>query len=259
MKWFKHDSDASSDAKVKKLIIRHGALGYAVYFHCLELITSDLSESHLTFELEHDSEIIADNLKIVGNGQDSGMDIVEKIMRTIIELNLFVENESKLFCLKLAKRIDSSMTSNPKFREKIKKSHDRVMIGSCKNRIEENRIEENRKDNTIKEKKKEKYNPKRDLLFFDDPDFKEVWKDYISVRTKKKAVNSDRAIRSIICKLKVYSDNNKQLSIEVLENSINGGWSDIWEPKNKKVETTETFEEKLERVDREIKAGIRTK
>jgi hypothetical protein len=141
VKWFKHDSDASSDAKIKKLIIRHGAVGYAVYFHCLELITNDLSESHLTFELEHDSEIIADNLKIVGNGQESGMDIVEKIMLTVIDLNLFIENDSKLFCLKLAKRIDSSMTSNPKFRKKIRESHDRVMIGSCKNRIEETRTE----------------------------------------------------------------------------------------------------------------------
>jgi hypothetical protein len=25
MKWFKHDTDASSDAKVKKLLIKHGA------------------------------------------------------------------------------------------------------------------------------------------------------------------------------------------------------------------------------------------
>ena len=83
MKWFKHDSDASSDAKIKKLIIRHGAVGYAVYFHCIELITSSISENNLTFELEHDSEIIADNLKIIGDSTKSGMEIVENIMKTI--------------------------------------------------------------------------------------------------------------------------------------------------------------------------------
>ena len=158
MKWFKHDSDASSDAKIKKLIIRHGAIGYAVYFHCLELITADLSESHLTFELEHDSEIIADNLKINGNGKESGMEIVEKIMFDIISLGLFVEDSNRLFCLKLAKRLDTSMTSNPNFRALIKKSHDSIMIPSSRSHDsvmqEENRIEENRTEQKRKENKK---------------------------------------------------------------------------------------------------------
>ncbi|MDA3812356.1 MAG: DUF4373 domain-containing protein, partial [Spirochaetaceae bacterium] len=148
MKWFKHDSDASSDAKIKKLIIRHGAVGYAVYFHCLELITADLSESKLTFELEHDSEIIADNLKIHGNGMEAGVDIVNKIMNTIIDLDLFRSSSDRIFCIKLAKRLDSSMTSNPGFRDLIKKSHDRVMIesGLSHDRVmqEETRIDINR-------------------------------------------------------------------------------------------------------------------
>ncbi len=154
MKWFKHDSDASSDAKIKKLIIRHGAVGYAVYFHCLELITADLSESKLTFELEHDSEIIADNLKIHGNGMEAGVDIVNKIMNTIIELDLFRESSDRIFCIKLAKRLDTSMTSNPRFRDLIKKSHDRVMIESGLSHDtvmqEENRIDLNRHKENIR-------------------------------------------------------------------------------------------------------------
>ena len=32
MKWFKHDTDASNDAKLKKLILKYGAEGYAIYF-----------------------------------------------------------------------------------------------------------------------------------------------------------------------------------------------------------------------------------
>lgn len=156
MKWFKHDSDASSDAKIKKLIIRHGAVGYAVYFHCLELISSGLKESNLTFELEHDSEIIADNLKIQGNGMSAGVDIVNKIMTTIIELNLFQSSNNRIFCTKLAKRLDSSMTSNPKFRKLIQKSHDNIMIESLSNHDtvmqEEIRKDKKRIDKTRKEK-----------------------------------------------------------------------------------------------------------
>lgn len=156
MQWFKHDADAACDAKIKKLIIKHGAVGYAVYFHCLELIVSNISETNVTFELEHDSEIIADDLKIQGNGTKSGSQIVEEIMRTIIDLKLFEESEGHIFCFKLLKRLDSSMTSNKKMRELITNAkneqinHDTVMIPSCHNHDsimqEEKRREEKRQD-----------------------------------------------------------------------------------------------------------------
>ena len=64
MQWFKHDTDATQDAKIKKLLIRFGAIGYAIYFHCLALLAAETSDNNLTFELEHDSEIIASNLFI---------------------------------------------------------------------------------------------------------------------------------------------------------------------------------------------------
>jgi len=153
MKWFKHDSDASSGPKLKKLILRHGVTGYGIYFHCLELITAEVSESKLTFELEHDSEIIADNLKIKGDAKKSGIEIVEEIMLTIIDLGLFNEKESRIFCLKLLKRLDSSMVSSPSFRAKIKESHDKVMITSCKTRQDKTR-QDKTKDTAKPEKQK---------------------------------------------------------------------------------------------------------
>lgn len=119
MNWFQHDTAATQDAKIKKLLIHHGAIGYAIYFHCLELIAADISESNLTFELEHDSEIIADNLRIVGTGEKSGREIVETIMRDIIGLGLFTENDGHIFCFKLLKRINLSMASSGSFRDAI--------------------------------------------------------------------------------------------------------------------------------------------
>lgn len=146
MVWFKHDTTALTDAKVKRLVIRHGAVGYAVYFHCLELIAGDLTANKITFELEHDAEIIADNLKIQGTGNEAGVDIVNKIMATIIELDLFQISGEKIVCLKLAKRLDSSMTSNKNMRAIIQGSHDGVMIESCKKREDKKRTEEKRID-----------------------------------------------------------------------------------------------------------------
>lgn len=159
MKWFKHDSDASSDAKIKKLVIRHGAIGYAVYFHCLELIAGNVSNDNITFELEHDSEIIADNLRIKGTAEKSGVQVVEEIMHYIVQLELFENHDGRITCFKMIKRLDSSMTGNPAFRKLIAdaknshdlmdESHDSVMMRHDSVMLEENRIEKNRKEENI--------------------------------------------------------------------------------------------------------------
>lgn len=158
MNWFKHDTNATTDAKIKKLLIKYGAIGYAVYFHCLELIASNVSETNITFELEHDAEIIADDLRIRGDSQKSGTEIVEEIMYFMIELDLFEESNGHIFCFKLLKRLDTSMTSNPKMRalissakeniDNIMPNHDEVMINhdtimQDKIRIDKIRIDKN--------------------------------------------------------------------------------------------------------------------
>ena len=39
MQWFKHDTDAATDAKIKKLLLRYGSRTDTQYtFHCIELI-----------------------------------------------------------------------------------------------------------------------------------------------------------------------------------------------------------------------------
>lgn len=163
MQWFKHDTNAVNDAKIKKLLLKYGAVGYAIYFHCIELIASDLSETNITFCLEHDSEIIADNLKITGTADKSGIQIVEEVMKYIIELKLFEEKNNLIYCYKLLKRLDSSMTSNSKFRKAIleaKENHDKVMIESCKITIDQNRsdqikIDQNRIDEIYEKEKQD--------------------------------------------------------------------------------------------------------
>jgi len=147
MRWFMHDTDASADAKIKKLLMRFGSEGYAVYFHCIELIAGTISPANITFELEHDAEIIADNLKIKGDAGISGIDKVNSIMKYIIELGLFEDRDGKIFCMKLAKRLNQSMTSNPVMRKMIadiSKNHDGVMTESCKIRLDKNRIDKNK-------------------------------------------------------------------------------------------------------------------
>lgn len=126
MKWLKHDSDAHMDAKIMRLRMSHGMEAYGLYWHCLELIAGSVSADNLTFELEHDSELIA---------FQTGMprDRVEAIMRDMVRLGLFESSEGRVTCLKLMKRIDTSQSGNPKFRKALincKESHEAVMTGS---------------------------------------------------------------------------------------------------------------------------------
>lgn len=127
MRWFKHDSDAHADAKLLRLRLTHGMEAYGLYWHCLELIASSVTTENLTFELEHDSELIAHQTGL-------SRDRVESIMKDMIAMGLFEGSaHGKITCLKLMKRIDQSQSGNPKFRKALaaaKASHDSALTQS---------------------------------------------------------------------------------------------------------------------------------
>jgi hypothetical protein len=185
MQWFKHDADASTDAKIKKLVMRYGADGYAIYFHCIELIVGNLSEQNITFELEHDAEIIADNLKIQGTSETAPVDRVNQIMKYIVSLGLFEESNGHITCYKILKRLDCSMTSNAKMRVLItgaKQNHDKVMINSDgvmqeENRIDKIRLDKKRTDKEPAKSQKNKHGEYKHVLLTSD-DYLKLCEDW---------------------------------------------------------------------------------
>lgn len=125
MQWVKHDTNANQDAKLKKLRMKYGLEGYGLYWYCIELIAADIDQNNLTFELEHDAEIIS---------FDTGIHIerVNEMMAHMVNLGLFEASNNTITCLKLLKRLDQSMTSNKQMRSLITKAkegknHDSVM------------------------------------------------------------------------------------------------------------------------------------
>jgi len=112
MKWFKHYTKSMTDAKIEKLIMKYGIEGYGIYFACLEIIAGNLTVENITFELEHDVEILAYKFKI---------DTVKlmQIMKYCVNLGLFEYNESnqRISCMKLLKYIDDSTAKNPEIRK----------------------------------------------------------------------------------------------------------------------------------------------
>ena len=112
MKWFKHFTKALSDAKIEKVIMKYGIAGYGLYFACLEIIAGNLSEDNITFELEHDAEVLAYKFKL-------DQIKTQEMMKYMIDLGLFELNEitGRITCMKLAQYIDSSLIKNPKLAE----------------------------------------------------------------------------------------------------------------------------------------------
>lgn|GEM_PF-1762957 len=159
MRWFKHDSNANADSKLQNVLLDYGLEGYGLYWYCIELIAGKVDADNITFSLEHDARIIARNT-------GSTAQKVEEMMRYFVNVGLFENSDGVITCLKMAKRLDQSMTSNKAMRaiiDQIKaksgqetlnltppddESHDSDMTKSDFVMQEEIRLEEKRKDIT---------------------------------------------------------------------------------------------------------------
>ncbi len=151
MKWFKHDSNAHIDAKIKRVKHKYGITGYGLYWYCIELIAGALDSKNITFELEEDAEIIAlewslDQLK------------VQEIMMYMVEIGLFENSNGRISCLKLAKRLDDTNSKNPEIR-RILAVLDKAKLGDTptnsesvlpdKTRLDETRVDKSKDINPL--------------------------------------------------------------------------------------------------------------
>lgn len=145
MKWFKHQTDAHSDAKLEKVLMRYGAEGYALYWYCLELIAGKVDATNFTFELEHDADLLAYRLRI-----DSKR--VEEMMHFMCNLGLFENSGGRITCLKLAQQLDERWTRSAELKAVIRQTSEDSLKTVCRQsegrlvsvatRTEQNRTEE---------------------------------------------------------------------------------------------------------------------
>lgn len=113
--WFAHESKANRDTKMRKLLLKYGAEGYGLYWYCVEHIADNVGPK-LTFELEHDSEILAHELKI-------DTLLVEEIMRYMVSVGLFEESEGVVSCLSLLKHLTPKCTRNEQLKTLIREAN----------------------------------------------------------------------------------------------------------------------------------------
>jgi hypothetical protein len=137
MKWFKHDSNASMDAKLQRLRMKYGMEGYGLYWFCLEAIARNVETHNLTFQLEEDAELIA---------AATGMhyEKVQDMMIYMVNIKLFENTGGILTCLKMATRTDEYTAKIIRDSNSLRtlSGHSPDTIGRKSDLIEENRIEE---------------------------------------------------------------------------------------------------------------------
>lgn len=112
MRWFKHLSAANTSKNLMKLRHKYGAVGYGLYWYCVELVAGDVSPNNLTFELEHDAEIISHELKI-------DQLRCQEMMVFMVELGLFENSNGAITCFKLARMLDETTSKSPYVRQLI--------------------------------------------------------------------------------------------------------------------------------------------
>lgn len=106
MKWFKHDTDARNDLKIKLLKKEFGAEGYGVYFQLIEVIGEYIERDNLDewgfVEPIHTIETLAD---------ESGVtpDKLRAILIFCNKIGLLEKRDGRLYCKKVEKRLDEYM------------------------------------------------------------------------------------------------------------------------------------------------------
>jgi len=136
--------------------------------------------------------------------------------------NLFFNERMDLEKEKRTK-YSESRANNRKKKEETKKTYEKDMKNISKS-YEKHMENENENINiNINNNINNKYK------YFNNKELEDIFIEFLNVRKKLKAVNSDRAIKMLLNKLSNYSD---EVKYKMIEQSIIKSWKDVYEVKD---------------------------
>lgn len=205
MKWFKHSGSAMREAAIERLIMEFGIEGYGLYFACIEIIVGNLDSDNITFELEHDAELIANKFR---------MDTlkVERIMHRCIELGLFeLADSGRISCLKIARMVDGTFSKNAQIK-KICASPEflQAKIHGDNGNSEQIRLDEIRLDNISNKKQAIPEHTDNSTV----EEFEKVWSEYPNKKGRTASLGYYKRLR------KTYSFDDLLSCVKNYANSV---------------------------------------
>lgn len=210
--YFSHDYNARNDIKIKKLISKHGLIGYGIYWALIEDLYNNTNVLHL------DYDCISYDLRVEKN-------LVESIIN---EFDLF-QIEGNIFgSLSVQRRLEQRNEKSVKARESVLKRWN-------KDKDDTNVLPTNYEPNTIKERKR-KESKENSISLSLENDFTTFWDKYNKkVDSKKckdkffKLSNTERTKILSVVESYVYSTPDIQFRKNPLT-WLNGKcWDDIEE------------------------------
>ena len=251
--WIKLRTDFFSREEIDFMLSQQNGCEYVVLYQMLCLNTAN-NGGRLETRL---NEVIIpyDIQKIVRDCKYFDYDTVAMALELYKRLGLIYEDNDNVLKLADFTQIVGSESATKEairkrnYRAKIKADNERDKVGTnCPIEIRDKRLDirdkildnniNNNINNNIKEKnKKEK--------FFENEEVNNIFYEFLDVRKKIKAVNSERAIKTLINKLNRYDDETK---IKMIERSIVNSWKDVYELKenNKKTSAMDRFNNALD-------------
>lgn len=244
--WLKLKDNFFKNKKIKKLRRIAGGDTYTIIYLKMQLLSIN-DNGKLYFENVEDS--FAEELALE---LDENIDNVKMTLIFLIKNGLLVEVNPEEFILPETVECIGSETSKAELMRK-KRSKEKAIEGNNVTTllppVTESYTEKDIRDKSIEnrvididiEKDKER-EEKKDNKYFSDDNLNSIFEEFIEVRKKLKAVNSDRAIKTLINKLNKYDDATKY---QMIENSIVNSWKDVYELKQQKTFTNKPVREEV--------------
>ena len=226
--WIKLNTNFFNKEQIDFLMSQKNGSEYVVLYQILCLntannngeLTSKIGEMIVPYSIE----------KIVRDTKYFKEDTVIVALELFKKLGLIYEETNNI--LKIA-NFDEMVGSESKWAEKkrlYREKQKQLQLGQTEDNVREE-IEYRDKSIENRDKEKEKEKEKDKKTYFENDNLNSIFIEFLEVRKKLKAVNSDRAIKTLINKLNKYDDDTKY---QMIENSIVNSWKDVYELKQKK-------------------------
>lgn len=226
--WIKLNTNFFNKEQIDLLMSQKNGSEYVVLYQMLCLntannngeLTSKIGEMIVPYSIE----------KIVRDTKYFKEDTVIVALELFKKLGLIYEETNNI--LKIA-NFDEMVGSESKWAEKkrlYREKQKQLQLGQTEDNVREE-IEYRDKSIENRDKEKEKEKEKDKKTYFENDNLNSIFIEFLEVRKKLKAVNSDRAIKTLINKLNKYDDDIKY---QMIENSIVNSWKDVYELKQKK-------------------------
>ena len=221
--YFSHDYNSRNDHKIKKLVSKHGYLGYGLFWAIIEDLYNNANA------LQTDYESIAFDLRTSEN-------IIESIIN---DFDLFVIEADNFGSLSVQRRLEERDAKSLKARESAYKrwNKDKENANALQTDSECNAIKE-RKVNEIKEKENKNISFNFESALISYGFNTELVSDWLQVRKSKKATNTETSFNNFVSQVeKSGVDKNEILKICISRDwkGFNTDWiKDMDIPKEKK-------------------------